>query len=211
MLLKNNWHTYQKISKVLKKIFSRHLNYKFNFSSNAGKKLTSVIKRLGWKLHRSRVYQPKFSDQQLLLTYIGSFLGIAVLAYISVNTHYPLIAAPFGATAVLVFALPDSPIAQPRNLIGGNCLGALVSIVLGHLFGSDPWVIALAVSTAIFLMQLTKTLHPPGGAVALVGIMSHADWNFLFTPVLAGSLVLLIFTFAFHNLTPGRHYPKHWL
>ncbi len=208
MLFKSN----RKRANGLKKLFFRLLKLcNFNFSSYQTKKITFLIKKLGSRLLGNTIYQPQFSDQQLLLTYVGSFLGIAALAYISVNTHYPLIAAPFGATAVLVFALPDSPIAQPRNLIGGNCLGAIVSIILGHLFGSDPWVIALAVSTAIFLMQLTKTLHPPGGAVALVGIMSHADWNFLFAPVLAGSIVLLIFTFAFHNLTSGKHYPQHWL
>ena len=60
-------------------------------------------------------------------------------------------------------------------------------------------------------MQVTKTLHPPGGAVALVGVMSEAKWAFLFTPVLLGSIVLLICTVIFNNLTPGRSYPQHWL
>lgn len=159
----------------------------------------------------SAKYQPRFSLNQILFSYLGSFLGIAVLAYISVSTHYPLIAAPFGAAAVLVFAVPDSPLAQPRNCIVGNFLGALVSLVMVHLFGSEPWVMALAVATAIKVMQLTKTLHPPGGAVALVGVMSHAEWSFLFTPVLAGSVILVLCTVAFNNLMPGRSYPKHWL
>jgi CBS-domain-containing membrane protein len=60
-------------------------------------------------------------------------------------------------------------------------------------------------------MQLTKTLHPPGGAVALVGVMSNAQWSFLFTPVLTGSIVLLFCTVLFNNLMPGRSYPQHWL
>ena len=79
------------------------------------------------------------------------------------------------------------------------------------LFGSEPWVMALSVATAIKIMQVTKTLHPPGGAVALVGVMSQAKWSFLFTPVLLGSIILLICTVAFNNLMPGRSYPKHWL
>jgi hypothetical protein len=162
-------------------------------------------------LQGSESYQPRFSMQQILLSYIGSFLGIAALAYISVNTPYPLIAAPFGAAAVLVFAVPSSPLAQPRNLIFGNLIGALASLVMLNLFGSEPWVMALSVATAIKLMQLTKTLHPPGGAVALVGVMSHAKWEFLFTPVLTGSIVLLLCTVAFNNLMPGRSYPQHWL
>ncbi len=162
-------------------------------------------------LQGSSTYQPRFSMQQIMLSYLGSFLGIAALAYISASTSYPLIAAPFGAAAVLVFAVPNSPLAQPRNLIVGNLIGGLSSVVMFSLFGSEPWVMALAVATAIKLMQLTKTLHPPGGAVALVGVMSHAKWEFLFTPVLTGSIVLLICTVLFNNLMPGRSYPEHWL
>ena len=163
------------------------------------------------KLCSSSGYQPKFSYQQILFSYIGSFLGITTLDHLSAHTNYPFIAAPFGATAVLLFAIPDSPLAQPRNVIVGNCLGALVCIILVHLFGAESWVMALAVATAIKLMQLTRTLHPPGGAVALVGVMSHAQWDFLFTPVLAGSLVMVLCTFLFSNLVTGRPYPKHWL
>ena len=79
------------------------------------------------------------------------------------------------------------------------------------LFGSEPWVMALSVATAIKVMQLTKTLHPPGGAVALVGVLSNATWGFIMTPVLAGSIILLFCTFAFNNIMPERSYPKHWL
>ncbi|MDJ0648351.1 MAG: HPP family protein [Xenococcaceae cyanobacterium MO_188.B19] len=163
------------------------------------------------KIHGSSTYQPRFSLNQILFSYLGSFIGIAVLAYLSVGSGYPLIAAPFGAAAVLVFAVPNTPLAQPRNLILGNVLGAVVSVVMVALFGSEPWVMALAVATAIKLMQITKTLHPPGGAVALVGVLSKAQFSFIFTPVLAGSIILLFCTFIFNNLMPGRSYPKHWL
>lgn len=170
-----------------------------------------VLNRIVHRLAGSSSYQPQFSYHQVLLSWLGSFLGIALLSYLSVHTSYPLIAAPFGATAVLVFAVPDSPLAQPRNVLGGNCIGAIVCIILVHSFGTAPWVMALAVATAIKLMQLTKTLHPPGGAVALVGAMSGASWDFLFAPVLTGSIVILLCTVAFNNLVPGRTYPQHWL
>jgi CBS-domain-containing membrane protein len=156
-------------------------------------------------------YQPKFSAKKIIFSFLGSFIGISILAYLSAYTKYPLIAAPFGATAVLVFAVPESPLAQPRNVIIGNSLGAIVSILLVHLFGTQPWVEALAVATTIKLMQLTKTVHPPAGAVALVGVMSKASLLFLFTPVLAGSIITILCTFSFNNLISGRKYPKHWL
>lgn len=160
---------------------------------------------------RGIAYQPHFSYTQTLLSWFGSFVGISILAYLSVYTHYPMIAAPMGATAVLVFGVPSSPLAQPRNVIGGNFLGASISILCVNFFGTAPWVMALAVATTIKLMKLTRTLHPPGGAVALVGVMSHASWQFLFTPVLVGSIITVFWTFMFNNLAPGRTYPKHWL
>lgn len=105
--------------------------------------------------------------EHILFSYLGSFIGIAILAYLSIYSSYPLIAAPFGATAVLVFGVPDSPLAQPRNVIGGNAIGAIVCVFLVHFLGTEPWVMGLAVATAIKIMQLTRTVHPPGGAVAL--------------------------------------------
>lgn len=179
--------------------------------SLGGQQLWRNFKQYINKIHGSAAYQPRFPLSQILFTYIGSFLGIAALAYLSIVSDYPLIAAPFGAAAVLVFAVPNSPLAQPRNLIFGNLLGGIVSVVMVYLFGSEPWVMALSVATAIKVMQLTKTLHPPGGAVALVGVMSQASWNFVLTPVVAGSIVLLFCTFVFNNLMPERSYPQHWL
>ena len=162
-------------------------------------------------IHGSATYQPRFSVIQILASYLGSFIGIGALAYLSFASGYPLIAAPFGAAAVLVFAVPNSPLAQPRNLIFGNLIGGIVSVLMVTLFGSEPWVMALSVATAIKVMQLTKTLHPPGGAVALVGVLSKATWSFIVTPVLVGSIIFLFCSLAFNNMMPERSYPRHWL
>ncbi len=188
-----------------------------NFSKKRVKLLRAIKgdRRLIVHVRRSRrqgrAYQPRFSYPQVLLSWCGSFVGIALLAYLSAYSHYPLIAAPMDATAVLVFGVPDSPLAQPRNVIGGNFWGALVSILGVQLFGTAPWVMAVAVATTIKLMKLTRTIHPPSGAVALVGVMSGVSWNFLFTPVLIGSVIIVLWTCVFNNLVPGRMYPRHWL
>ncbi|HEY9763272.1 MAG TPA: HPP family protein [Trichocoleus sp.] len=163
------------------------------------------------RLHRRSPYQPQFNLQAILTSYLCSFIGIAALAYLTTGTGYPLIAAPFGATAVLVFAVPDSPLAQPRNVIGGNLMGALISVALVSWFGTEPWVMALAVATTIKAMQLTHTVHPPGGAVALVGVMSSATPSFVVAPVLIGSVLLVLCTVIFSRWIPGRPYPKHWI
>lgn len=173
---------------------------------------SSYAPKLDRRKNRSRFRNRiKLHWQQILFSYFGGCFGIAALAYLSVATHYPLIMAPFGATSVLTFAVPDSPLGQPRNIIGGNFLAALVSLICLHLFGTEPWVMAVAVGTAIGLMQLTETLHPPGGAVALVAIMTDAEWEFIFTPVLAGSIVLVACSVIFNNFVAGKTYPKQWL
>jgi len=178
-------------------------------------KKVSASTRRRWRrklltLQQSRKHQPKFSWQHIGLSFLGSFLGISILAYLSVYSSYPLIAAPFGATAVLVFGVPDSPLAQPRNVIGGNMIGALTCVTLFFLFGAAPWVMGLSVAITIKLTQLTRTVHPPSGAVALIGILSHASWHFILTPVLCGSIIIVLITLMFSNVVPGRPYPRHW-
>ncbi len=158
----------------------------------------------------STKHQPHFSLQHMLFSWLGAFLGIATLAYLTSQDH-PFIAAPLGATAVLVFGVPDSPLAQPRNVIGGNLIAAIVCVTFVQVFGTAPWVMAAAVATTIKLMQLTRSVHPPSGAVALLGVLTHASWSYVFTPVLAGSIVIVFCTVLFNNAAPGRTYPKHWL
>ncbi len=179
---------------------------KFSLGSSTGFLLRHRLNKRS--LHAAN--QPQFSYSQMLSCWFGSFLSIAALAYLSVHTNYPLIAAPFGAAAVILFAIPDSPLAQPRNVIVGNCISAIVCVTFVQCFGTAPWVMALSVATAIKLMQLSQTLHPPGGAVALVGVMNGASWDFVFTPVLAGSLIIVLCTVAFNHLTAERTYPKRW-
>ena len=149
--------------------------------------------------------------RHIFWSWFGSFLAIAVTAYLSAKTNSPLLMAPFGATSVLIFGVPDSPLAQPRNLIGGNLIAAVVSLTILHLFGSEPWTMGMAVATSIGMMQFTGTLHPPSGAVALVIMMTKAPWNFLLTPVLEGSIILVLCAVVFNNLAEERTYPKHWL
>jgi CBS-domain-containing membrane protein len=182
--------------------------------------LQPTPKRVRWKLYNywlkmrgTRRLSPlaKPDRGHIFWSWVGSFIGIAVTAYLSVKTNTPLLMAPFGASSVLIFGIPDSPLAQPRNLIGGNFLAALISLTILHLFGSEPWTMGMAVATAIGMMQLTGTVHPPSGAVALVVMMNRAPWQFLVTPVLEGSIILVLCAVVFNNLAKERTYPKHWL
>lgn len=148
--------------------------------------------------------------KQVMASWIGGLLAIAAVAGLTEWTATPWLMAPFGATAVIVFALPDSPLAQPRNVVGGHVLSALIGLLALKLVGPHWWSMAAAVASSIALMQLTRTLHPPAGANPLVVLLAGADWGFLFSPVLIGALVIVVVALATNNLMAGRRYPLYW-
>jgi CBS domain-containing membrane protein len=148
---------------------------------------------------------------------LGALLGLAITGVVARAVigggpwTSPLLIAPIGASAVLVFAVPASPLAQPRSAVCGNVLSALVGIACVRLF-PDPLVAApLAVAVAIMLMSLTGCLHPPGGAVALIcGLggpeVTRAGWMFALSPVGLDTLLLVGVGMAYHRLS-SRSYP----
>jgi CBS-domain-containing membrane protein len=139
--------------------------------------------------------------------------SLSILAIIAVTkmAGFPLLIGSFGASAVLLFGANDSPLAQPRNLVGGHLISAAAAVVMVALFGSNPYSIALTVGIAIFLMYMTGTTHPPGGATALIGAQGHAGFAFILVPVLAGVLILLVVALFTNNVVRHRQYPKHWI
>ena len=155
-------------------------------------------------------YQPVFTVQQMLLAWAGSFVAIALLAYLSYYSRYPMIAAPMGATSVLLYGVPQSPLSQPRNVIAGSVIGAIVAVLCLKLFGTAPWVMAAAVATTILVMKCTRTVHPPAGAVALVGVMSNVSWDFIIAPVLLGAVVMVLLACLMSRFAAPKSYPNHW-
>ncbi|MBF0171269.1 MAG: HPP family protein [Nitrospinae bacterium] len=116
----------------------------------------------------------------------------------------------FGASAVLLYGAGDSPLAQPRNLIGGHVLSACVAVTVYFLFGRSDVSIAFAVASAIAVMMATRTLHPPGGATALIGVDTMQGPSFVLVPTLAGALILLAVALAVNNISKDRTYPYYW-
>lgn len=147
---------------------------------------------------------------------IGALFGIAIAAVVGKLTPggpaaLPYIVAPIGASAVLVFAVPASPLAQPYSVFGGNVVSATVGIAAAKLIDDPMWAATVAVAVAIVAMMLLGCLHPPGGACALfaaVGSPAVAHHGFLFPlwPVGVNTAALLAVGVAVNNLT-GRRYP----
>lgn len=164
---------------------------------------------------------PGVGAGELLWSWIGSVMGIGICGYLSSRYFEPrdltLLIGSFGASAVLVYGAIKSPLAQPRNLIGGHVISGLVGVASYQMVGETIWLAAaVAVSLAIVAMLATKTLHPPGGATALIAVVGGQkihDLGFLyaFIPAGLGALILLAVALLVNNLSKNRKYPEYWL
>lgn len=149
------------------------------------------------------------SPLDILISLLGALLGITAIVLLAQKFDL-LVLASFGASTVLVFGVPDAPMAQPRNVILGNILSAAAGLVTVLLFGLTWWSPAVGTTLAILVMFLTKTTHPPGGAVALYAVLGQVSFGYVFT-VMAGAALLVVIGLIINNLSPNRHYPRYWL
>ncbi|MDB5119822.1 MAG: hypothetical protein JWN56_1040 [Sphingobacteriales bacterium] len=152
-------------------------------------------------------------------TFIGSFSGIALIGLL--NSHYIsssdnlFLIGSFGASSVLLFGIINSPLSQPRNLIGGHLICALIGVTIHKLIPEEVWLSsALSVSVSIVMMQITKTLHPPAGATALIANIGsekvkNLGYLYVISPVFSGVVILLLVAILFNNRTAHRSYPKN--
>ena len=142
---------------------------------------------------------------------LGGALAIAVMQGASAAMHYPLAVIPFATSIVLVVGSPDAEPAQPRALVGGHVVSTLVGLAVLKLAGPQAWAAAAAVGLAILAMYLSGTFHPPAGINPLLVVSNGLGWPFLFTPVLAGALLLTLFAYAWHRWLGRRPWPRQWL
>ncbi|OAQ21172.1 HPP family protein [Thermosulfurimonas dismutans] len=164
---------------------------------------------------------PRVSLSEIIWSWIGAFLGIAAVSYIHynllTNTDLVMVIGSFGASAVLIYGAIKSPLAQPRNLVGGHIISALVGVTCYKLFHSEMWLAAaLAVSTAIAIMHATRTLHPPGGATALIAVIGsnkihNLGYLYAIIPAGLGALIMLIIAVLVNNIPASRRYPEYWI
>ncbi|RYY25403.1 MAG: HPP family protein [Chitinophagaceae bacterium] len=152
-----------------------------------------------------------------LWTFIGAFLGIGIIGYFQqsrmAEQDNVFLIGSFGASAVLVFGATNSPLAQPRNLIFGHLISAFVGVTVNKLFPGHLWLASsLSVSLSIVLMQITKTMHPPGGATALIANIGSEKiktlgYMYVLSPVFIGALILLVIALMVNNIPSHRNYP----
>ena len=151
-------------------------------------------------------------NKELWRAFFGASLGLAVTAVFSrwlLDGSVPVtwLVAPMGASAIIVFALPASPMAQPWAVLGGNAVSALAGVMCANAIADPALAATVAVGSALALMFLLRCLHPPGGATALLAVILHmTSYKFALFPVLLNAGLLVIVGIFYNNLT-GRRYP----
>lgn len=154
------------------------------------------------------------SKKHVIIASLGAGTGLILTSLLS---HWVLgelnlwFVAPVGASAVLLFGVPASPLAQPWAIVGGNTLSALAGVTVSQLIPDPAVACGVAACVAILLMFQLRCLHPPGGAVALTAILGgptvqQLGYHFVLTPVLLNSVTLALLAILFNNLA-GRRYP----
>jgi CBS-domain-containing membrane protein len=173
------------------------------------------------KMHGITKSPPKVDLSEIIWSWLGAFLGIAAVALISYNvldgTGLTMIIGSFGASAVLIYGAIKSPLAQPRNLLGGHIFSAIIGVTAYQMLNVHTWLAAaVAVATAIAVMHATKTLHPPGGATALIAVIGGGSvhklgYLYAILPAGAGAMIMLLVALLVNNVPRSRRYPEFWL
>ncbi len=163
---------------------------------------------------------PGVNFSEIAWSWLGAFFGITPVALLQYSFFSDgdlvFLIGSFGASAVLIYGAVRSPLAQPRNLVGGHVVSAVIGVAAWQVLGSAPWLAAaFAVATAIAAMHATKTLHPPGGATALIAVIGSEkihSLGFLYVlfPVLTGVVIMLAVALVVNNIARSRKYPEFW-
>jgi len=174
------------------------------------------------KMRGGKKAPPRAPLHEIFWSSLGGFIGIYLIYeiahYNTLNMEDSLfLVGSFGASAILIYGIPQSPYAQPRNLIGGHIISAIVGVSCALLFASQPEIAAaLAVSIALAFMHISRTIHPPGGATALIAVIGsdkihQMSYWYVFSPIFVGAMIMLLVAVLVNNLSTSRRYPDYWL
>lgn len=153
---------------------------------------------------------PSFRLSHILLATAGAAFAVSSLSYVAMTTRGLLLLGSFGASSLLLFALPEAPLSQPRSVIGGHLLASLIAAACLALFGPQWWAVGLATGLGVGAMMATRTVHPPAGSNAIIVFLAKPSWGFLLLSTLAGAVVLVGIAVFYHRATRRHRYPSYW-
>ncbi len=142
-----------------------------------------------------------------LLSGIGAFLCISCLAFLNLSENGNVwLIPPFGASMVLVMAVHESPLAQPKNVLLGHILSAMGGVLIYSFMGVSALSLGLSVGLAVFLMASFKVIHPPAGANPIIAVLGGEGLDFILMPVAIGALFIVLFAIVYNKILK-RNYP----
>ncbi len=156
-------------------------------------------------LHR---HEPRGATLSHLKSAFGAIVAMTLVGGLAAWSGLPMLLAPFGATAVLLFGQAESPFSQPANVFGGYLAAAVLSVVVLSILPQAWWAATITVGLVIGAMLALRVTHPPAGAVPLVAFTSHMPPETLFFVVMAGALCLVLVAIIHHWLPPRMVYPR---
>jgi CBS-domain-containing membrane protein len=151
-----------------------------------------------------------FRKSQIALATLGAVVAVSLLAYVSMTTNSLMLLGSFGASALLVFALPEAPLSQPRSVIGGHLLASLIAFGCLALLGPHWWAVGIATGLGVGVMMITRTVHPPAGSNAIIVFLAKPTCAYLVSSTLAGTLMLVAMACVYHRTTRRHKYPLYW-
>lgn len=142
-----------------------------------------------------------------------SFFTIGILSYLTYKTDYGIfLVASFGSTMVILYGYPDSPFAQPKNIFFGHLLTALVGIILSNFLTIPIYILLpVAVGLGVGLMIFLDVTHPPAGGNPIIVIIGGVSFDYLISPVILGSIIILIFGVILNRFILRKNYPVKWI
>ncbi len=153
---------------------------------------------------------PKFGKAQVLFATAGAAVAVSLLAWASTRMSGLLLLGSFGASSLLLFALPEAPLSQPRSVVGGHVLASLIAAGCLAWCGPAWWAVGLATGLGVGAMMLTRTLHPPAASNAIIVFFAKPAWSVLLLSSLGGAVTLVAIAFAYHRATGRHRYPRYW-
>lgn len=154
--------------------------------------------------------QPSFRTSQIIFATVGAIMAVSGLAYVAMMKEGLLLLGSFGASALLLFALPETPLAQPRSVIGGHLSASLIAVACLLACGPHWWAVGLATGLAVGFMMLTRTVHPPAGSNAIIVFLAKPSLGVLLFSTLAGTALLIASAVLYHRATRRHKYPLYW-
>ncbi|AFL84578.1 CBS-domain-containing membrane protein [Belliella baltica DSM 15883] len=187
------------------------------FAAMKKKKLKKSFQKARYIVYKETRHNPRDNAW----SFFGGFLGLSTIGILQGlfhtddNSDILFLIGAFGATSVILFGNPHGPFAQPRNLFLGSLISAVIGVTVYKFFYIESMIWfspALSVSLAILAMQYTKTLHPPGGAIALIANIGSDEiksmgYFYVINPILTGIIILFVMAILFNNLSKNRVYP----